>query len=325
MGHRQLSVTRLLAAVLACLLALPAAWAGSAVYQWKDAQGRTHFSDRDPAAGSTALKSFGSTPSREEARFAVSVTAHGYHLSAQSRARLEEGVHRIFDVYTGVFRLDMRHHVNVDIHLFASEQEMKAHLLQRDPQLRLPAGIYGLYIPRLDAIFAWAHGDGEDELLATLWHETSHAMLERLAPAAPPWLHEGLAEYFEGMQPGDGTGQLRIAPTEGPLSVIEQMVEAKRVIALRDYFALPPDRWRQLAHDEGNPLPYSVAWSVTYFLMSRPVGQQIVRELLHDLEKSRTSPTFDTIQRRYPGGYALMEYDWFKWAQSAKPPQVLRW
>lgn len=311
------------ALIVAGLLACTPAVAG--VYQWQDAQGRTHFADQPPDRAPAPLRARGDTAGSDE-RLLLQVTAHGHDLDAADRERLRVGVERLFAVYTGLFRLDMRRQVKVDIHLFPDFAAMQAHLAGRDPGLRLPAGVLGLYAPHFDAVFARAHDGGVDGLLATLLHEASHVMLARLAPDAPPWLHEGLAQYFEGMDLGAmPPRQARITPETHALAAIEAMVAQRQLVTLRDYFALSPERWRHLAHAEQHPVPYAVAWSITWFLMSRPVGRQVVRELLHDLEKTQTSPTLETIERRYPGGYTVMEYDWFRWAQLPKSPQLLAW
>lgn len=324
MDRGQLPLSRCLAVALAVMALAAITTANAAIHKWVDAQGRVHFDDREPGAPD-ALKSFGSAPTAgAESRLDIGVTPHGWDLAAENRARMETGIRRIHEVYTGLFHLEMRRHVNIDIHLFPDAGSMTAYVAQQDPSLRLPPGVLGLYVPRLDAIFAWAHDADESTVVATLLHESSHVMLERLSPNAPPWLHEGLAQYFQGLDL-DAEDDIVLRPEPHAAAIIDRMVQQRQLITLRDYFALSPDRWRHLAYSEQNPIPYPVAWSIAYFLMSRPAGRQIVGELLQDLEKTKRGPTEATIQARYPGGYPMMEYDWFKWAQQEKQPQTLRW
>jgi len=53
------------------------------------------------------------------------------------------------------------------------------------------------------------------------------------------------------------------------------------------------------------------------------VGQQTLRRILHDLEKSGQWPTLETLDMRYPGGLPQLEYAFFRWAQGDMPAQIL--
>lgn len=307
----------------AALLALSAGAARAEIYQWKDAQGRVHFGDRAPDGRAAPVARTPAPPTVTAERLTVRIEDEGGVLDDTARERLEDGVQRLFDIYTGLFRLGMRRPVVVDIHLFETHAELGRWVAGHDSNISLPPGILGLYMAKQNVIGAWRHSDDTDVIVATLLHEASHVLLSQLSPNAPAWLQEGLAQYFEGLDTrADG---YVIRPTPDAEQAIAAWVARKQLVTLDQYFSLDEQRWRHLAHAEQNPIPYVVAWSVSYFLMSKPVGRQIVGELLQDMEKTRRPPTSDAIQKRYPGGYALMEYEWFKWAQGAKAPQTLSW
>lgn len=309
------------AVLLACLLAILLAPASQAeVYRWTDSNGRTQFGDQRPPGAAARAEA----PGRRTAeRLTINIDAQDADLSPHARELVESGIRTVFDVYTGLFRLDIRRPVQVNIHVFADANALGEWVRTMEPGAGLPPGALGLYMPKQNVIGAWRHNDDEQAVIATLLHESSHVMLEQLSPNAPAWLHEGLAQYFEGMDPD--ADNIVIAPAADASAAIDWFVAHKQLVTLRQYFSLDENRWRHLAHVEQNPVPYSVAWSVTYFLMSRPTGRQILIGLLQDLEKTQRAPTEKVIDQRYPGGYSMMEYDWFKWAQAPKTPQTLRW
>lgn len=293
------------------------------IHRWTDAAGKVHFSDRQPAQQASAQVIEQKQP--HGSPLTIAITPHAYDLDQNMRAQTEAGIQAIFDVYAGLFRLNLRRPVLVDIHLFPDGNSMAAWVHSIDPDVAIPPGLLGIYLPRQNLIGAWEHSpDNKKAIVATLLHESSHVLLAQLSPNAPAWLHEGLAQYFEGMDV-DNADDIVILPAIKASAAIDWFVAEKQLITLRQYFSMDEKQWRHAAYVAQNPIPYSVAWSVTHFLMSRTVGRQILIELLQDLEKAQKKPTIETIEHRYPGGYSLMEFDWFKWAQSAKAPHVLAW
>lgn len=311
---------KLLLSALAALAVVAADHAHAEIYKWTDAAGRVHFGDQRQAGGATRVDQ---RAQKQQERLQVDITAHGGDLSAAGRERLALGIQRIFDTYARLFRLDIRRPVHVDIHIFPDASRLAGWIVSIDPQIDVPPAIYGVYLPKHNLVGAWTHDRDEDAVIATLLHESSHVILEQLSPRAPAWLHEGLAQYFEGID--TRADDVVVQPVADASEAIDWFVKNEKLVTLRQYFSLDEARWRHLAHVQQNPVPYTVAWSVTYFLMSRPVGRQVLNSLLQDLEKAQRAPTTQVIDQRYPGGYTMMEYDWFKWAQAEKQPQVLRW
>ena len=55
-----------------------------------------------------------------------------------------------------------------------------------------------------------------ERLRATFRHEYTHAALHRIGPAVPTWMHEGLAQYVEGMSVDRARTALRDQPGSIP-------------------------------------------------------------------------------------------------------------
>src|SRR5690606_39123336 len=175
--------------------------------------------------------------------------------------------------------------------------------------------VTGVYVTqsREVAVWNWA---SEDRVVQTILHESSHVILAQLAPRAPSWIHEGMAQYVQTLQ--QRNQRIEIVPHPAASARIRNWVENGELVSLRSYLNLPEQRWREMAHNM-NAVPYSVAWGMVYFMMSSPVGQQTLRRLLHDMEKSGQWPTAEAIDARYPGGLVKMDYDFFRWAQGDMP------
>ncbi|QOV91845.1 DUF1570 domain-containing protein [Humisphaera borealis] len=92
-------------------------------------------------------------------------------------------------------------------------------------------------------------------------HEGFHQFADAAIGRLPPWIDEGLAEYFgEAIWTGDGfvTGAI---PPERLKRLRARMTEG-RLLAVRDMMQLQPDQWNFMI----SPNNYHQAWSMTQFL-----------------------------------------------------------
>lgn len=313
MDRRQLQL------IGALLLPLMAAGAQAEVYKWTDAQGKVHFGDKAPdGAGATvATPRNGSVAEHQD--LALSITEHGRPLPPDIRTRAEEGIHGVVRVYRKVFGLDLRKTVVVDAHVFDDQTALRT-WVQANTGKPAP-NLLGVYLieKRLVGV---ANIDGNpEETLKTLIHEANHVILAQLSPTSPLWLHEGLSQYFEGI---DTTGEgIVVHPDLNNDKMVRYLMANGKLIQLHDYLAIPARRWQEIAHGQGNPMPYVIAWSLTSFMMSKPFKRQLLGGMMQDLEKVHIPPDLDAFVRRYPGGPAVLEYDWYKWAMEAPVTQTL--
>jgi hypothetical protein len=294
-------------------LALWTTTASGQIYQWRDASGRVQFGDRPPEHVDGGIVT--QRPERSRGNDRLNILYQGFDLSESALLRLRQGIDTMLTVYTSVLGLDVRGEVTVNLHLINSKAEFDDWVRERTG---LPAhpGIVGVYVTASRDVAVWNRGN-EARVVQTILHESSHVMLAQLAPQAPSWLHEGMARYLEMLQPDNGG--IHIPPHQPSLEQIRAWLSGNELVSLREYFNIPEQRWRTMAHNM-DAIPYTVAWATVYFLMSSPVGQQTLRRLLHDLEKSGQWPTAEAINDRYPGGLTRMDYDFFRWAQSEVRP-----
>lgn len=76
----------------------------------------------------------------------------------------------------------------------------------------------GLYDGRI-RIPVSDYGTQSERLRSTFRHEYTHAALHRVGPAVPTWLHEGLAQYVEGMSVDRARTALRDQPGSMPSAI----------------------------------------------------------------------------------------------------------
>ena len=297
---------------IAIALVLLSPLAQASVYQWRDDQGRLHFSDKPPADEQSA--SLYATAEPENRAGIVEFQRVDFNLSEAADQQVREGLNAILSLYTSTLGLDVRGDVSVKLSLIESKQEFDRWLTARtgEPVGGLVSGVYVTATKEV-AVWNWA---SEERVVQTILHESSHVILAQLAPRAPSWIHEGMAQYVQMLQAENG------AIVIGPHPAAERIRSWTRngeLVSLRTYLNLPEPQWRQMAHNQ-DAMPYSVAWATVYFLMSSQVGQQTLRRLLHDLEKNGQWPTAEAFDARYPGGLIKMDYDFFRWAQGDMAP-----
>lgn len=293
--------------LLSCLLlCMPAGatGAGTGIYQWEDERGAV-FGDRPPEGA--AARELDLSRGRPE-RLEIHYHRREGPFSAAAEQRAEQGIRRIFHHYRQDFGLDVRGTVKVNIHLIDNRADLQEWIRSRIGDL---GPVRGVFILDTNEVAVWNHGDRE-QVLATLFHETSHVILHQLAPETPIWLQEGLAQYFETLNLEDP--EARPGPLPAAAKRIREWVDDGTLITLSDYLNISEARWRQMAHNQ-DAVPYTLAWAIVYFLMSHPTGEQTLRRALHDLEKTGTRPTLDRLHRLYPGGLRNLEQRFFYWAQ----------
>ncbi|MEM6774524.1 MAG: hypothetical protein AAF640_06730 [Pseudomonadota bacterium] len=140
---------------------------------------------------------------------------------------------------------------------------------------------------------------------ATALHELSHLHTAWHLGPTPPWLNEGLAEYFETLRPGPppafvrSRSHLELLLSQGPVPLTELLRLPRREFA------------REYAQRR-----YASAWSLTTFLLEHRAGREVFRALLRDAHARRCESgaelRIDALLA-YPGGLESLEQAWERW------------
>ena len=132
---------------------------------------------------------------------------------------------------------------------------------------RAPEWSSGLYDGRIRLPVAGASRD--PELFAgVLTHELTHAMVSNLAPrGVPAWLHEGLAQYFDGTDPAPARRRMKALSGFIPLKELERgfsgMTAAQArvaydesLVAVAQLFERPAFGWTRLLQQLSDGQPF---------------------------------------------------------------------
>ena len=70
--------------------------------------------------------------------------------------------------------------------------------------------IGGLFLPRQDVNFVLLAPHQTDDSWRVVFHEYSHLIVNNVAPNLPPWLNEGLAEYYSSFEVRGSSRQVEL-------------------------------------------------------------------------------------------------------------------
>lgn len=130
-------------------------------------------------------------------------------------------------------------------------------------------GIFFRAGDRQSGLAAWVEGQPRFRMYSTLQHEGFHQFADaRIMVGLPPWVNEGLAEYF-----GDAVmvnGKLLVGRLD--MERIERMrraIKAGETLPFKELMTMSNERWvsRVTSGDKASSLMYDSAWSVCYFLI----------------------------------------------------------
>jgi hypothetical protein len=132
---------------------------------------------------------------------------------------------------------------------------------------RAPEWSGGLYDGRIRIPVEGARSDAA-LFEHVLTHELTHAIVANVAPrGVPTWLHEGLAQYFDGTDVEGARRRMKAAGTSVPLDRLEgnfmslnaaqaRVAYDESLLAVAVLFDRPGFGWAQLLHQLGNGQPF---------------------------------------------------------------------
>ena len=123
--------------------------------------------------------------------------------------------------------------------------------------------IAGLFVPREDANYIAVVADGEEEGMRIVFHEYAHLVLSNVLRHIPPWLNEGMAEFFSTYEVSDGGREALIGRTiESHLQELNQstMLKLDDLINVDHQSPLYNERNRR-------SMFYAQSWALTHRLL----------------------------------------------------------
>jgi hypothetical protein len=138
----------------------------------------------------------------------------------------------------------------------------------------------GLFLPRRDVNYILLGPDATSETLRPVFHEYTHLIVNNVAPGLPPWLNEGLAEYYSTFELG----------TDGRTVTFGRLIEShfrelaeQPWIPLKELLATRPDS-PHYNEESRRGVFYAESWLLVHMLLNgqpdrRPAFSAYMREL----------------------------------------------
>ncbi len=273
---------------------------GAALYQWVDEAGQTHVSDTPPRSYIPTVLDV----SGRERDFTYEILSGGEKLPAQFEMHVRAGAKRIYDTwhfFLGEQRLRQAH---IRLQLIGDAERYAAVQAQAWPD-SMPT--VGFYSPLQNTAYVGFDAQRPGEALRTAFHETSHLVTANLLGPTPPWLNEGLAEYFETMRVRGQAARFHLNRAH------LQLLRRNGVPALDALLSKDRESW----HTRRRARNYAAAWSLVHFLMQDNAGRYALKELIEQIHANFCRPFSAqlALYSAYPGGRARLESEWRSWLQ----------
>jgi hypothetical protein len=147
-----------------------------------------------------------------------------------------------------------------------------------------------------------------EDTLGVLRHEVSHAIVDMELRSAPPWIHEGLAEMFESS--GAQRGRLSISPNRDWAGTMKLKLREGSLEPWGSYVDIPYTLWQRGGADVERTY-YMIAWSMMSFLVSSTDGKKCLREVIGEGREAG----FGAISRMFERhcGLKRLDREWREW------------
>lgn len=243
---------------------------------------------------------------------------YDYELTKPVENAIVFGVSKILDTYKNSFGFPYPDDFKVRVTIISSRKEF---LDYQEKHVGKVISQTGYYSGSRRETVVWKNKSTK-EMLAVLFHESSHMILRHRIPWIPMWLSEGLAEYFEGLNViGE---KKRVNLQQNRHSWIKAWAEVGFPVQIDTYINLTHAQWQEFFKKEPNA-SYTIGYSLTYFMMSSSRTQEVLKQLLWQYKIfGPQAKSVQIISSNYPGGFKRFEKHFRSWIPRARKYRALR-
>ena len=225
---------------------------------------------------------------------------HGYTLTPQSEAVINQTVQRLVDMHQATFRFRRNPGFRLRMRVYGRYQDFT-----NTPVLHGLTNVLGVYVSTSKEIVTY-QSQLPGSLGTTLLHEASHAIMDDQYRHLQPWLMEGAAEYFAYTLARNAQNtsflqkrwaRLNVWLREGQLPALESLLNTSHA------------EWKKIDGE----LAYAASWSLFQFLMGSEANQRMMTRMLLEWQGAAKVDCAGQAERLYPGGLRAMERDWHRW------------
>lgn len=253
-------------------------------------------------------------PSVPAVKFTYEPTA-----DAQIRAAVESVFPRIMSIFADTLGIDFDEDITLNIRIFEDVASFEAYKNQNSD---LHYAVEGYYAVEEDSIVVRGN-EFRQRMVATIYHEGTHAVLRREFSFIPSWIDEGLAEFFEGFRV-HGNSTVALSPLHND-EWAKRFLHEGSLIPLPEYLQLTNHEWVEI-DQTARHMPRIMAWSLVSFLMSSEEGRHALRRYLQALKRSTPTEALATayqeLDSAYRGGIPALEREWKSWVLEQRKAQT---
>ncbi|MEO0438781.1 MAG: hypothetical protein AAF098_17950 [Pseudomonadota bacterium] len=271
----------------------------TASYKWRDDDGVMNFSDQSQEFASPKPMVVESG-ARE---FLITVNAENAALPKALERNLRAGAKRTYDQWHSWLGQEalVRSHINLR---FIGDQQSFDDLYGEANKSMRAIGFYRIRTNEAVVLYAEPY---RSLAQATAFHEMSHLITAWHLGPTPPWLNEGVAEYFETLQVQWQSPQFNHSRQHLRLLAGRGVIDLNALLSLsRDEWASRDAHWR-----------YANAWALIAFLQHSDPGRETLTALIREAHATRCNGEADIRGPllAYPGGLGRLQRDLSEWVR----------
>ena len=262
------------------------------VYQWKDSQGRVHFSDKAPLNQLSTSKSY----THQANLFSLNINSQFADMTLNTEENIRQDTQSIYRILSQQLGQDFHTSVVVKLSLFANKKMFERHKALLGSNVNTNTGFYS--VRKSEAVvLQWPNSQFNYQVIR---HEITHLIISKLYGITPIWFNEGLAELFEGLE-SQGQSQQFVVPDKMHELALKYAIDTR----LNQLFELETEDFYR--NESKN---YPLSWSVLHYLMQYQNG--LLRQLLETF-RQKPCQRFNMkewLDQNFNGGYTAFEHDW---------------
>ncbi|MCK5880540.1 MAG: DUF1570 domain-containing protein [Sinobacterium sp.] len=272
------------------------------VYSWKDKNGRSHFSDKNPedaTGGNTKQVVSVSQFTSAKKFFSLNIVDDKADMTLILAGRIQTDVNAIYSLLSQGLGFKKLREIDLTLRLFIQQKAFQAYKNKVAPRSKTNSGFY---LSRLNeaSVVQWPRRP--EKTYSVIRHESSHVIMAGLFGSTPRWFNEGLAEYFELMNTG---GQYKYIDLDKyKLDYLKLQLKQARLPSIEYLWSLNARQFYQ-----NTRLHYSMAWSVIHFMLSEEKEKSLFSALIQSLydKPCQKVDMVALVNTTYPGGLEAFE------------------
>lgn len=212
----------------------------------------------------------------------------------------------------------------LDVLMFATQQDYIATLREHYGINGTGSGGMFFVSPKGAALAFWVENLPKSRVHHVIQHEGFHQFANsRFGNDLPPWVNEGVAEFFGESAVVDGTvivGQTN----ERTIKTLRDAIGAGKQIHFRDMITMDGERWNANVRTGNAALQYMQAWSMVHFLVYGEGGRYQKQFEAYLGYINRGSTNYDAFVKAFgTSDIDSFEARWIEHAKTARPSAFL--